>query len=644
MRYLSICLLALIVSLASCSSSREAAKTARARVNTAPAATTAQKPIQMILDSDFGSSTDDLFALMMLHHYINDGRVDLKGIIVDREGEKNAGVVDIFNNYYGHPNIPVGLERNGVKNPRCFIPYNGICDMKDATGKPLFKRTLDTSKLPDGYKLYRQILSKAGDKEIVIVAIGFATTLSQLMESGADEYSKLSGVELLDKKVKAIYIQSGRFEAGDSLSGYNMRAASRQSAVFYSKLPASVDLIMSPSNVGDGMDYVPRDVLADLSTVEVNPIKSVYSFYTCDTGQRMWDTNCLVNAVLGDSEYILSPRGRVTFVDRGEESLMLFKQDAQGNARYQLPGDSYFNQNKLMDIRRLNRINPNPSPYTVEAPQPQLIGSAATAWVKPRLNQLVDKYMASAGNTLDPADVMMLLRPIGYIASNAADYSEATAVLEDAIYKRMLQRAVTMGKNSMVIVTGPPASGKSTAVRALKLGGAGLVYDADLSDARRLVDVINLAYTAGMSDVSVVMVYNDLVTCYKNAVNRGHTKWRFTPMDQLVAAYSSNTGNIDLLRAAYPDVAIRPINCAGNGGVRPVSLEEAAKWNYNVDEALMTALLNCAQEMIDNGELRGTDIPAALGDVLSIPQLTDATRPMAQRLDYKVREVQSQWR
>lgn len=107
----------------------------------------------MILDSDFGSSTDDLFALMMLHHYIDDGLVDLKGIIVDREGEKNAGIVDIFNNYYGHPDIPVGLERNGVKNPRCFIPYNGICDLKDAQGNPLFKRTLDTKKLPDGYAL-----------------------------------------------------------------------------------------------------------------------------------------------------------------------------------------------------------------------------------------------------------------------------------------------------------------------------------------------------------------------------------------------------------------------------------------------------------------------------------------------------------
>ena len=206
-----------------------------------------REPVKMILDADFGSSTDDLFALMMLNHYIDEGLVDLQGIVVDREGENNAGVVDIFNTYYGHPYIPVGLERNGVKNPRCFIPYNGICDLKDAQGRPLFKRTFDASKCMDGYKLYRKILAKAEDKSVVIVAIGFATTLSQLMESKADEYSKLAGSDLFAQKVKAVYIQAGRFEEQDSLSGYNMRAASKQSAVFFDKLPESVDIIMSPS-------------------------------------------------------------------------------------------------------------------------------------------------------------------------------------------------------------------------------------------------------------------------------------------------------------------------------------------------------------------------------------------------------------
>lgn len=317
-----------------------------------------REPVKMILDADFGSSTDDLFALMMLNHYIDEGLVDLKGIIVDREGEKNAGVVDIFNTYYGHPDIPVGLERNGVKNPRCFIPYNGICDMKDEQGNPLFKRSFDASKCLDGYKLYRKLLSKAEDNSIVIVAIGFATTLAQLMESKSDEYSKLSGLDLFSQKVKAVYMQSGRFEANDSLCGYNMRAASKRSAVFYEKLPAKVDLVMSPSNIGDNMDYKPEDVLVDLKSEENNPIKAVYTNYKCDTGQRMWDTNCLVQAVFGDSQYELSPRGWTTFVEKGEQSLLLFKADPNGNARYQLPGDSYFNMEKLMEIRRYNRMSP----------------------------------------------------------------------------------------------------------------------------------------------------------------------------------------------------------------------------------------------------------------------------------------------
>lgn len=316
-----------------------------------------KEPVNMILGADFGSSTDDLFALMMLNHYMDEGLVDLKGVVVNRMGEKNMGVVDIFNTFYGHPDIPIGVERNGVKNPRVFIPYNGICDLKGKDGKLMFQRTqTDAKKCLDGYKLYRKILSQSENHSVVLVEIGFSTSLAQLMQSGADEYSTLTGQELVAQKVKAVYIQSGRFEPTDSLCGYNMRAASKESKVFYDLLPKNVDLNMSPSMVGDGMDYVAADVLADLKDVEVNPIKAVYEHYQCDTGQRMWDTNCLVQAVMGDKGYELSPRGWVTFVDRGEESLMLFTQDPNGNARYQIKGDSYFNTEKVMDIRRHNRM------------------------------------------------------------------------------------------------------------------------------------------------------------------------------------------------------------------------------------------------------------------------------------------------
>ena len=597
------------------------------------------KPVKMILDSDFGSSTDDLFALMMLNHYIDEGRVDLKGIVVDREGEKNAGVVDIFNTYYGHPDIPVGIERNGVKNPRCFIPYNGICDLTDAQGNPLFKRSLNWSTLPDGYKLYRRLLSQAEDKSIVVVAIGFATTLSQLFESQADEYSPLNGADLFGKKVKAVYIQSGRFEAGDSLCGYNMRAASRQSAVFYDKLPKDVDLIMSPSNIGDGMDYVPADVLSDLSCTELNPIKAVYTNYTCDTGQRMWDTNCLVNAVLGDGEYHLSPRGWVTFVDKGEDSQMLFQPAANGNARYQQPGDSYFNAEKLMDIRRHNRINNHPAAYSIEAPQPQIVGEEAAAWVRPRLTQLVDKYLGSAGNQLDPDDVRSLFRPLGYTGPNWTDYREAEQIVVDAVFDKMVGKALRAGKKDLVIVTGPPACGKSTAVRQLNMKKAGLIYDAMLNEPGQLEQVVARAKQAGMENVKVVMVYNDILTCYKNAISKGKQTWRFYGVDYLVNNFRASAGKVEQLTKKFPDVEIIPINMAGNSGVNKVSVSDMQNWSYDVTDDEVNALFTALLDEINSGDLDGGSVKASVGDIFSIANLSPANKALAETIKQRVREI-----
>ena len=606
---------------------------------------TNQKPVvNMILDSDFGSSTDDLFALMMLNHYIDDGLVDLKGVVVDREGQKNAELVDIFNTYYGHPNIPIGLERNGVKNPRCFIPYNGICDLKDAQGQPLFKRTQDLSNCPDGYKLYRRLLSQAEDKSIVVVAIGFATTLAQLFESGADEFSNQSGLDLFAQKVKAVYIQSGRFEAGDSLSGYNMRAASRQSAIFYDKFPKNVDIIMSPSNIGDQMDYLPKDVLVDLSYTELNPIKAVYTNYTCDTGQRMWDTNCLVNAVLGDAQYNLSPRGWVSFVDRGEESLMLFKNDPNGNARYQIPGDSYFNLEKLMDIRRHNRINDYPARYTIEAPQPQLVGKGALEWAKQRTGQLMDKYLGSAGNKLDPDDVRAMFRPLGYSGPNVSDYTEAENMLADTIYTAILRKALKAGKRDVVIVTGAPACGKTTVVNQLNLKKAGVIYDAALTGNNRLIDAIAKAKREGMDKVTVYMVYNDVMTCYKNAVERGKNTWRYVALDYLVNAFRDNVGKLDQLRQAYPDVEIVPVDLSGNQPLKTVSLDEARKWNHQVSDDEINALLTYLLGEINAGSIDAGSLQSATGNLLSIAGSDVANRTLANQITEKVRELTQEYK
>ena len=55
----------------------------------------------IIYDTDIGSSTDDLFALEMLYRYEDEGRCRLLGVVVDREGERNAAFADVMNTYFG---------------------------------------------------------------------------------------------------------------------------------------------------------------------------------------------------------------------------------------------------------------------------------------------------------------------------------------------------------------------------------------------------------------------------------------------------------------------------------------------------------------------------------------------------------------
>ena len=630
---LSLFVAVIAIGIASCSSTKQV-------VNNAPSVPKAQKaePINLILDADFGSSTDDLFALMMINHFMDEGRVDLKGIIVDREGAKNAGVVDIFNTYYGHPNVPVGLERNGVKNPRCFIPYNGICDLKDVHGNPMFKRSFDENKCMEGYKLYRKLLSEAKDKSITVVAIGFMTTIAQLFESGADEYSDEKGVDLFGKKVKAVYIQSGRFEAGDSLSGYNMRAASKQAAVFYNNLPKDVDIIMSPSNIGDLMDYSPKDVLADLSTTERNPIKAVYTHYTCDTGQRMWDTNCLVNAVDGDEGYYLSPRGWVTFVDLGEASQMLFKVDPAGNARYQMPGDSYFAQEKLMEIRRYNRINKYPSQYTIESPQPILTRDAAVEWTRPRLTQLMDKYLGTAGNSLDLDELRNVFRPIGYYGANVGDYRKAEKMLVDTLYTEMLHKAANLGKKSLFIVTGSPSSGKSTVMKLMDLSKVGLVFESSLNGQSRLENVIEQAKQEGFKDITVMMVYNDLLTCFKNSISKGKQTNRFVSLGYLVNSFRDNISKLNRIHKQHPDVEIIPMDCAGNKKAQRVSFEEAANWNYKVSNDDVHALLSYLKEQIAEGDLDTSQLSQIARGITRLDEFGEENLSLARDIERQISE------
>ena len=268
-----------------------------------------QKDIRVILDCDMGSSTDDLFALMMLYRYMDMKRCSLIGVVVDRMGRANADLVDMMNNFYGYPDIPIGLETQGVQTPHVFITYHNAPYARTIDAKPMFKRTVgDNGTYMEGYKLYRKLLAEQPDHSVTIASIGFVTSLARLLESGPDEFSPLNGVELVRAKVKDIYAMGGVF--GEAVEpDYNFKAAIDFSMKFFELLPKEVDIVFSPGEVGDPLDYRPETVISDMDWTDTHPIKWIYQFLNCDTGQKMWDPQAVLQAVEGDEFYKLSDRG-----------------------------------------------------------------------------------------------------------------------------------------------------------------------------------------------------------------------------------------------------------------------------------------------------------------------------------------------
>ena len=308
----------------------------------------------VILDTDIGSSTDDLFALEMLHYYEQQGRCKLLGGVVDREGEDCAACADVMDTYFNNGDVPIGLVREGVRHPAIWINYKALPDFTKADGTPMFACSIDDySALPDGWQLYRRLLAAQPDHSVSICSIGFTACLAQLLESVGDAYSPLSGVELVRRKVKCLYIQGGSFGQSPE-PDYNFLQDMDFAKTFFRLWPSDVDIIFDPMETGNGIEYLPEQVIADISWTDEHPIKQVYMTCNCNTGQMMWDPLTVINAVEGDDLFTLTERGTVVLNDDGT---VIFTPSATGNSRFQMPGDDAWRSAMLEIIRNVNKIH-----------------------------------------------------------------------------------------------------------------------------------------------------------------------------------------------------------------------------------------------------------------------------------------------
>lgn len=287
--------------------------------------------VNIIMETDIGNDVDDALAMDLLYKYLDEGKINLLAVNINKEGTAPAEYVDILNTWYGYHDIPIGVIRNGADCETDAINYaKAVVNMKDASGNPAFARSLNEyDNLPDAHILYRKLLAAAEDQSVVIASVGFSTNLIRLLDTPADEYSDLTGKELVARKVKMLVTMAGDFENPD-IHEYNVVKDIPAAKVIFQEWPTPV--VTSPFEVGIKILYPGSSIENDFGWAGLHPVVEAYKAYQPMPYDRpTWDPTAILYAVEGSGRFTLSPAGTITVTDEGST---IFTPDENGNRRY----------------------------------------------------------------------------------------------------------------------------------------------------------------------------------------------------------------------------------------------------------------------------------------------------------------------
>lgn len=284
-------------------------------------------PVRLIFDTDMGNDVDDAVALAMIHALESRGEAKLLAVTVTKDNRWAAPFIDAMNTFYGRPNIPIGVVRDG-KTPEDSNMIRLPAERKRPDGSLVYPHHLaDGRDAPEAVGLLRGTLAREADGATVIVQVGFSTNLARLLDSKADGASPLSGRDLVKRKVRLLSLMGGAFPQGEP--EYNIRTDIPAAKKLFAEWPTPI--VASGYEVGNRILYPAASILKDYTYVKDHPLAEAYRDYMKMPYDRpMWDPTATLYAVRPDSFSVSAP-GVITVDDGGRTH---FTADAKGRHRY----------------------------------------------------------------------------------------------------------------------------------------------------------------------------------------------------------------------------------------------------------------------------------------------------------------------
>jgi inosine-uridine nucleoside N-ribohydrolase len=301
--------------------------------------------VPVIFDSDMGPDYDDVGAITLLHSFADSGKVQILATMASDRYEGVAAVLNLFNTYFGRPEIPIGVPKGAAVDQDDWQHWTDTILAK----YPHAVRRNEEAE--DAVKLYRKILSGRRDNDVVIVTVGFLTNLAGLLRSGPDGYSPLNGLELVKKKVRGLVSMAGRMPAGREFNIWKDAEAARY---VFSNWPTTVYF----SGFEIGVNIKTGLPIVQDSTITHSPVKDV--FRIClplaeedHQGRSSWDETAVLVACDGFGGYFDLHHGRIKIEADGSNT---WEDSEKGGQAYLVPVKSFGEIAEV--INRLMRHQP----------------------------------------------------------------------------------------------------------------------------------------------------------------------------------------------------------------------------------------------------------------------------------------------
>lgn len=306
------------------------------RLMVKPPLLTPQQPVKMIFDTDMGADIDDALALSVIHGLQNRGEAELLATTSSKDHPASASVIDMINTWFGRGCIPVGRVKDG-KGQDAGRYLMQCVEAKNADGSVRFKHSVTPeTKTMEAVALMRKTLAAQPDGSVVLVVVGQQTNAARLLQSKPDEFSPLSGRDLIKRKVKMLSVMAGSFikpeegfvPGGDGVE-WNVKVDLEAARIVMQEWPTQ--MVVCPYNLGKQLLFPGYSIEKDFDNGAPHPVAYAWKHYIQMPYDRpSWDLVSALYPVRPNRNYFNeTPRGTISVDEKG---VTTFKPDPKGNA------------------------------------------------------------------------------------------------------------------------------------------------------------------------------------------------------------------------------------------------------------------------------------------------------------------------